>query len=106
MEAAAAKVIPLSDVDKKFPRGRRLGLVRPPGGGSTKENTPPRVSMDLIDRFGEARMELEAFLEGIYNTALQINNSDSIITFCSMAKDRVKVMDEVFAEITGEKEEE
>ncbi|MDA8104745.1 MAG: hypothetical protein M0Z71_05140 [Nitrospiraceae bacterium] len=66
-----------------------------------KSNRNEAVSMDLIDRFDESRMHLEAFLEGIYNTALVINDADTITVFCSMAQGKVKEMEKVFEKITG-----
>jgi len=102
-EATAARVIPFTGTRRKDTRepGHEKGT------GGTGEYRPSRaISLELIDRFDENRMHLDAFLDGIYNSALSgatmEDCANSIMVFCSMAKDRVKEMDKVFKEITGE----
>ena len=103
MNTATARVIPFTGTRRKGPSNRDLG----PGTGNAEENTPQRgVSLELIDRFDENRMHLEAFLEGIYNTALAAGQIglgvNTILVFCTMAKARVDEMEKVFREITEE----
>ena len=104
MNTATARVIPFTGTRSKGSGGSD----HEKGTGGPGEYRPSRaISLELIDRFDENRMHLDAFLDGIYNTALSgatmEDCANSIMVFCSMAKDRVKEMDKVFREITGEK---
>lgn len=81
-------------------------IKKPPPIGQAN---PQESRFELITSFGEARMQMDAFLEGIYNTAIAEGDPKravgTIMVFCSMAQDRVKVMDKVFETLTEGKEE-
>lgn len=69
-----------------------------------KEVKSKVVSLDLIDRYDEARMHLDAFLDGIYNTSISGNdertNAETITVLCSLATRKVREMNKILEEIT------
>lgn len=71
------------------------------------EPQPPALPLDLINRFDEARLDLESYLDGIYRIAFSAHyielNHETILVFAGKAETALKEMDKVFEEITGEK---